>query len=70
MTLWYACSGVGAVGAAGARAQCPPNVFKCGGNAPSTFDLHVKLFMLKPRPAGGGADSAPLSNIRDNLRTT
>ena len=25
---------------------------------------------VNPRPAGGGAYSAPLSNIRDNLRTT
>ena len=25
---------------------------------------------VNPRHAGGGADSAPLSKIRDNLRTT
>ena len=32
----------------------------------------VNMHSFNPRPAGGGADSAPppLSNIRDNLRTT
>ena len=30
----------------------------------------VNYFLLSPAPLGGGADSAPLSNIRDNLRTT
>ena len=40
--MYKMCSGVGAVGAVGARAT---QLFKCGGSAPPpTLNLHVKLF--------------------------
>ena len=49
-----------------AAVSCYP--WKTAGGGVQTPPSRAKV---NPRPAGGGgADSAPLSNIRDNLRNT